>query len=79
MHAAPCQHAYCHECWQGYVANAVSVGPACLDLRCPDPDCRAAVSIAGVHLHVHVISVCKKHLHIAKPIMLCLPEASAHL
>lgn len=43
MLAAPCHHAYCTECWHGYVSTAIASGPACLDLRCPDPECKVAV------------------------------------
>lgn len=42
--AGPCHHAYCTECWHGYVSTAIASGPACLDLRCPDPECKVAVS-----------------------------------
>lgn len=28
----------------GYISNAISSGPTCLDLRCPLPKCKAAVS-----------------------------------
>ncbi|PSC75961.1 putative E3 ubiquitin-ligase ARI8 [Micractinium conductrix] len=43
MAAARCKHYYCKDCWRGYVHNAVQSGPSCLDLRCPDPECKAAV------------------------------------
>jgi ariadne-1 len=43
MHAAPCRHYFCGDCWRGYISNAISCGPACLDLRCPLPDCKIAV------------------------------------
>lgn len=41
--AASCKHYYCKNCWQGYVHNAIDSGPTCLDLRCPDPECKAVV------------------------------------
>jgi len=44
MCAARCRHYYCKNCWQGYIHAAVDNGPACLDLRCIDPDCKAVVS-----------------------------------
>lgn len=43
MSSAGCAHFYCHECWEGYISAAVSQGPGCLSLRCPDPSCRAIV------------------------------------
>ncbi|CAM0911789.1 unnamed protein product [Alopecurus aequalis] len=43
MSSAGCAHFYCHECWEGYISAAVSQGPGCLSLRCPDPSCSAMV------------------------------------
>ncbi len=43
MFSSACKHYFCRDCWQGYVSNAVSSGPAALDLRCPTPKCGAAV------------------------------------
>lgn len=43
MSAADCGHQFCGECWRGYIGTSISDGPACLDLRCPDPRCSAAV------------------------------------
>lgn len=48
MAAARCKHYFCRTCWKGYVHTAVDSGPACLDLRCPDPVCRAVVPTALV-------------------------------
>ena len=31
------------DCWRGYIQTAIDGGPSCLDLRCPDPECKAAV------------------------------------
>ncbi|EFN58957.1 hypothetical protein CHLNCDRAFT_137543 [Chlorella variabilis] len=31
------------DCWRGYIHTSISSGPSCLDLRCPDPECKAAV------------------------------------
>lgn len=39
-----CGHSYCNTCWGLYVSTAINNGPGCLSLRCPDPDCSAAVS-----------------------------------
>lgn len=44
MHAGPCRHFFCADCWRGYFSEAISGGPACLDLRCPLPDCKVTVS-----------------------------------
>ncbi|XP_062196698.1 probable E3 ubiquitin-protein ligase ARI8 isoform X2 [Phragmites australis] len=43
MSSAGCAHFYCNECWEGYISAAVSGGPGCLSLRCPDPSCGAMV------------------------------------
>ncbi|KAI7836399.1 hypothetical protein COHA_009731 [Chlorella ohadii] len=43
MHCARCKHYYCKDCWRGYIQTAIDSGPSCLDLRCPDPECKAAV------------------------------------
>lgn len=43
MASARCKHYYCKDCWRGYIHTAVDSGPSCLDLRCPDPACKAAV------------------------------------
>ncbi|KAL6900970.1 hypothetical protein ACP4OV_005646 [Aristida adscensionis] len=43
MSSAGCPHFYCHECWEGYISAAISGGPGCLSLRCPDPSCGAMV------------------------------------
>uniref|UniRef100_A0A0E0AYB5 RBR-type E3 ubiquitin transferase n=1 Tax=Oryza glumipatula TaxID=40148 RepID=A0A0E0AYB5_9ORYZ len=43
MSSAGCDHFYCHECWEGYISAAISDGPGCLSLRCPDPSCGAMV------------------------------------
>ena len=44
MRGAACNHNFCNDCWAGYLTNAIGLGPACLDLRCPLPECRACVS-----------------------------------
>jgi hypothetical protein len=44
MRAAACRHFFCRDCWLGYMRNAISSGPSCLDLRCPALDCKACVS-----------------------------------
>lgn len=43
MRSAACNHRFCKACWKGYVSAKVAEGPAVLNLRCPLPDCRAAV------------------------------------
>ncbi|KAK4487891.1 hypothetical protein RD792_003629 [Penstemon davidsonii] len=40
---AACGHPFCVMCWQGYISTAINDGPGCLNLRCPDPSCGAAV------------------------------------
>ena len=49
MCAASCGHHYCKNCWRSYVHHAVADGPSCLNLRCPSPECRVAVSSAPTH------------------------------
>ena len=44
MRSARCRHLFCLDCWRGYVANAINSGPSALNLRCPLPECSAAVS-----------------------------------
>ncbi|KHG25604.1 putative E3 ubiquitin-protein ligase ARI8 -like protein [Gossypium arboreum] len=43
LRAAACGHPFCNSCWSGYISTAISDGPGCLMLRCPDPSCVAAV------------------------------------
>ncbi|XP_026420537.1 probable E3 ubiquitin-protein ligase ARI8 [Papaver somniferum] len=43
MYDAGCGHVFCESCWKGYIGTSVNDGPGCLSLRCPDPDCNAAV------------------------------------
>ncbi|MCO5548081.1 hypothetical protein L7F22_001538 [Adiantum nelumboides] len=43
MRATVCGHNFCTSCWAGYIHTAINDGPGCLTLRCPDPNCHAAV------------------------------------
>ncbi|KAF8738583.1 hypothetical protein HU200_013956 [Digitaria exilis] len=43
MRSAGCSHFYCDPCWRMYIHVAVGDGPRCLSLRCPEPECSAAV------------------------------------
>ncbi|XP_020589478.1 probable E3 ubiquitin-protein ligase ARI7 [Phalaenopsis equestris] len=43
MCSAACGHPFCRSCWRGYIGAAVTDGPGCLMLRCPDPSCGAAI------------------------------------
>lgn len=43
MRSARCRHRFCLDCWRGYVTNAINSGPSALNLRCPLPECSAAV------------------------------------
>ncbi|XP_042003930.1 probable E3 ubiquitin-protein ligase ARI8 isoform X1 [Salvia splendens] len=43
MRAVACGHPFCILCWQGYIRTSINDGPGCLNLRCPDPTCSAAV------------------------------------
>ncbi|EIE18671.1 IBR-domain-containing protein [Coccomyxa subellipsoidea C-169] len=48
MRAARCKHFFCKPCWRGYISTAIGSGPSVLSLRCPLPDCPAAVPAAVV-------------------------------
>lgn len=50
MSAAACGHPFCVTCWQGYISNSINDGPGCLNLRCPDPSCSAAVGQDMINL-----------------------------
>lgn len=43
--ATACGHPFCLTCWQGYISTAITDGPGCLMLRCPDPSCSAAIGL----------------------------------
>ncbi|KAH7404412.1 hypothetical protein KP509_15G024600 [Ceratopteris richardii] len=43
MKAMMCRHNFCYSCWKGYIHTAINDGSGCLSLRCPDPNCHAAV------------------------------------
>ncbi len=45
MRSTGCRHMFCKDCWRGYISASVDAGPGVLDLRCPLPDCNAAVRI----------------------------------
>ncbi|WJX51672.1 RBR-type E3 ubiquitin transferase [Trifolium repens] len=40
---ASCGHPYCFSCWEGYISTSINDGSGCLMLRCPDPNCGAAI------------------------------------
>ncbi|XP_078447141.1 putative E3 ubiquitin-protein ligase ARI7 [Wolffia australiana] len=50
MVATVCGHPFCKTCWRGYIGTAISDGPGCLTLRCPDPSCGAAVGEGMVNM-----------------------------
>ncbi|PNH00623.1 putative E3 ubiquitin-protein ligase [Tetrabaena socialis] len=45
MRAAACGHLFCRGCWRGYISNALTSGPACLDLRCPSTECKGKACV----------------------------------
>ncbi|GMH45917.1 hypothetical protein BSKO_13880 [Bryopsis sp. KO-2023] len=47
----PCGHGMCGECWEGFISAAIDGGPACIDLRCPSPDCKQYVPSSVVERH----------------------------
>ncbi|XP_034691585.1 probable E3 ubiquitin-protein ligase ARI8 isoform X1 [Vitis riparia] len=48
--SAACGHPFCGTCWAGYTSTAITDGPGCLMLRCPDPTCGAAVGQDMINL-----------------------------
>ncbi|XP_009785424.1 putative E3 ubiquitin-protein ligase ARI8 [Nicotiana tabacum] len=42
--ASACGHPFCVECWRGYISNSIADGSGCLNLRCPEPSCKVAVT-----------------------------------
>lgn len=60
MCAAPCGHHFCKDCWRSYLHNAIESGPSSLNLRCPMPECRAAVP-QQVFTHVADAAHAEKH------------------
>lgn len=56
MLSASCGHLFCKDCYKGYLNEHISSGPACLDLRCPIPGCKACVPVEIVH------KVCAKEM-----------------
>ncbi|KAK9054120.1 hypothetical protein SSX86_025197 [Deinandra increscens subsp. villosa] len=40
-----CDHSFCKVCWRSYISTAIDDGPGCLNLRCPEPSCEAAVGL----------------------------------
>lgn len=45
MCSASCAHVFCKNCYRAYVLVAIGNGPTALDLRCPMPECNAAVPV----------------------------------
>lgn len=65
--SAACGHAFCKDCWTGYISTSINDGPGCLMLRCPEPSCSAAVDwdlIQNVltNQHDHEIERYKRYL-----------------
>jgi len=44
MHCMPCKHAFCRDCWRGYLEASVGEGPSCLYKTCPYPKCNEKVT-----------------------------------
>ena len=40
MHAMPCGHTFCVECWVRYISAKLEDGPSCVESTCPDPKCK---------------------------------------
>eukprot|EP00240_Pyramimonas_obovata_P003027 CAMPEP_0118921654 /NCGR_PEP_ID=MMETSP1169-20130426/860_1 /TAXON_ID=36882 /ORGANISM="Pyramimonas obovata, Strain CCMP722" /LENGTH=648 /DNA_ID=CAMNT_0006862413 /DNA_START=218 /DNA_END=2161 /DNA_ORIENTATION=+ len=43
MRSAECGHLFCLTCWRGYLGTAISDGPCCLRVKCPQPNCKIVV------------------------------------
>ena len=79
MRAARCKHYFCKPCWRGYISNAISSGPSVLSLRCPLPDCTAAVSPRMPHLTM-VMNTATCLLHsLGCPLPDCTPAVSLRM
>ncbi|KAK1433117.1 hypothetical protein QVD17_10023 [Tagetes erecta] len=57
-----CDHSYCKTCWKFYVATAIDDGPGCLNLRCPEPSCDAAVGLDMINVFATVEEKKRYHL-----------------
>jgi ariadne-1 len=44
MIAMPCGHAFCTDCWTGFIENTISQGPSCVLQTCPQADCKELVT-----------------------------------
>lgn len=53
MKAAACKHYFCKDCWKGYATEAITNGPACLDLRCPSTECKPKAAVSKCQQHAH--------------------------
>ena len=43
-YALGCRHAFCQECWRGYLRVKVEEGPDCIFAKCPMPKCGEVVT-----------------------------------
>lgn len=44
MYSMPCGHAFCVDCWTGYVRAKMGDGPSCLCSTCPDTQCKELIT-----------------------------------
>jgi ariadne-1 len=44
MIAMPCGHAFCSDCWTGFLDNSINQGPSCVLQTCPQADCKELVT-----------------------------------
>ena len=44
MFGMACGHEFCKDCWSGFIADAVGLGPPCVRTQCPDAGCTELVT-----------------------------------
>lgn len=50
MLSMPCGHAFCLDCWRGFIDCTIQSGPACVRMTCPQVGCEEAVTEEEVAL-----------------------------
>lgn len=40
-----CGHPFCADCWRSYLTSSINDGRECLNLRCPEPECKTAAGL----------------------------------
>ena len=50
MFSMKCGHEFCRECWNGFIDEAMSRGPQCVLMQCPQSKCREVVTNREIHI-----------------------------